>query len=321
MITQFQILNNIGLYNNYENQVDFNDKLSQDTFWGSKVIKYYDNTKLNFLNDNIIILTANFNEANKWSYARAFVTDDITHQSKLHYYFINSVKVRGTYDPTSKEQIIELELEEDVIQTYMFDYELKESFIEREHQDRWLNSEGSYTPLFNIVKENLDLGEEYVINEKNIPFTTDGISILGNTIKVAFLLVCMSDPIPASDVSPSIDRLFYYAIPFVSNYSNTGLSFTAGTYNLISVDEFLNYANNEGGVADRVLGMYYIKSPNLKIDSVTLLGNVGTGFKIKLNFEGTPPLSFLNDNNYWNNKNVLNPLFEELTDIDRKSVV
>lgn len=226
MITQFQILDNIGLYNSYENQVDFNDKLSQDTFWGSKVIKYYDNTKLNFLNDNIIILTANFNEANKWSYARAFVTDDISHQSKLHYYFINSIKVRGTYDPTSKEQIIELELEEDVIQTYMFDYEIKESFVEREHQDR---IDTTRKRLFSHTPENIFIPT----NKKAIQTTElhakdeNGDYILSN---LKYLVVQFTQPPKWSTGDPdSFSVLTTLMIPFIEGYPNEQIFLWNGT--------------------------------------------------------------------------------------------
>lgn len=48
----------------------------------------------------------------------------------------------------------------DVFQSYMFDYEIDESFIDREHQDRF-NIDG--TPLFNLQPENLEIGSEYEI--------------------------------------------------------------------------------------------------------------------------------------------------------------
>lgn len=49
----------------------------------------------------------------------------------------------------------------DVYQSFMFDYELQESFIDREHQDRF-TADG--TPIYNNQPENLEIGDEYKTN-------------------------------------------------------------------------------------------------------------------------------------------------------------
>ena len=46
----------------------------------------------------------------------------------------------------------------DVFQSYMFDYEIDESFIDREHQDRF-NIDG--TPIYNTQDENVNYGKKY----------------------------------------------------------------------------------------------------------------------------------------------------------------
>ena len=59
--------------------------------------------------------------------------------------YVNNASARITY-------------EIDVMQTWFFDYDLCECFVEREHS-------ATDTLFGNLVKENLDLGDEYVCNK------------------------------------------------------------------------------------------------------------------------------------------------------------
>ena len=58
------------------------------------------------------------------------------------------------------ENVVEVEFEIDVMQTYMFDYELKECFIDREHSatDNWYE---------NTIPENLEIGNEYICQQRD----------------------------------------------------------------------------------------------------------------------------------------------------------
>lgn len=73
--------------------------------------------------------------------------------NKIYYAFVTDIKYGN-----NNMAIIEFEI--DVLQTYMFDVNFKQSFIEREHCKLW-NSDG--TPVVNTTVENLDLGYEYEI--------------------------------------------------------------------------------------------------------------------------------------------------------------
>ena len=68
------------------------------------------------------------------------------------------------------ENMTNLTIEIDVMQTFMFDYNLKESFITREHQDRYKyedyidknNEEVTHVvPQYNLEPEDLEMGTEY----------------------------------------------------------------------------------------------------------------------------------------------------------------
>jgi len=73
--------------------------------------------------------------------------------SKFYYCFV-----------TSKEWVAEdttyIYFEVDVIQTYLFDYKLKESYVLQEHTDRWNTDK---TPIYSRTDEGLNYGEEYTV--------------------------------------------------------------------------------------------------------------------------------------------------------------
>ena len=57
------------------------------------------------------------------------------------------------------EGTTEVYIETDIFQTFMFNYTWHETFIEREHQDRWT---GVNYPIYSVTDEGLTLGDEYV---------------------------------------------------------------------------------------------------------------------------------------------------------------
>lgn len=96
------------------------------------------------------------------------VNEDTTphrENSKWFYAFVTSVEYIN-------EVTTEITFEIDVLQTYMFDYTLLPSFVEREHTDT--------DNLFeNIVEENLDMGDEYVNKwVKNFDLGNLGVYVL-----------------------------------------------------------------------------------------------------------------------------------------------
>lgn len=102
---------------------------------------------------------------------------------KWFYAFITDVQY---INPNTSEVF----LSTDVFQTYYFDLSFKTSFIEREHQNRWTPS-GS--PIFNIVPENLDIGNNYMIQSI--------ISCEPSSYNNINYLVCSNHPLVDGDVA------------------------------------------------------------------------------------------------------------------------
>lgn len=151
----------VPLENDYLHTLHFNSKESQASYFISKTVKadedYAYQRKDKVIRypaemDTIIhcnyVMYRNENFSSKWYYA--FIT-------KMEY-----VNDNMTY----------IHIETDVIQTWLFDYTLKPSFVEREHVEN--DTIGLHT-----VPEQLETGD-YVINKKN-----KNASLLANTLIMA----------------------------------------------------------------------------------------------------------------------------------------
>lgn len=214
-----QLLNVNELNNTYEHSIDFPDLATQTKYFEDRV-----NTSIDLPEDDYVYIRENrtievdknkqellgvnylrFNNGSKWWYA-----------------FI----ISKTY---INESVTSIEFEIDPIQTFMFDYEIRESYISREHQDRFNLDK---TPKFNTKLENLEMGSDYIktgeININDSPI---------DDVRVSACLVISTKPIEAG--GPIIqgiqgpttalpDPLKYYIIPIINNPSQ---SFKVGTSN------------------------------------------------------------------------------------------
>lgn len=214
-----QLLNVNELNNTYEHSIDFPDLATQTKYFEDRV-----NTSIDLPEDDYVYIRENrtievdknkqellgvnylrFNNGSKWWYA--FIT------SKT---YIN-------------ESVTSLEFEIDPIQTFMFDYEIRECYVSREHQDRFNLDK---TPKFNLKLENLEMGSDYI--------KTGEISINDSpldNVRVSACLVVSTKPIETGGTllngtqgptNALPDPLKYYIIPIINRPSQ---AFKVGTSN------------------------------------------------------------------------------------------
>lgn len=201
-----QLLNVNELNNKYDHTIDFPDLTSQTQYFDARVNRTIDLPTDDYVyirENRTIEVDANknsllgvnylrFNNGDKWWYA--FIVDK---------QYIN-------------ESVTSIRFEIDVMQTFMFDYEIKESYISREHQDRW-DSNGK--PIFNLRDEELNLGTDYV--------KTNDILVHDNDldeVRVNCVMIVAGKQIEANADIQNIsgptnalaDPLLYYLIPVVS---------------------------------------------------------------------------------------------------------
>lgn len=114
------ILAGVPINNSYEHTLYFGTKAEQTSYFLSKKVKTFD--KFTYLRPgNVIKVAGDIANARTWNYLM-FQNDT----GKWYYHFITKVVYLN-------DSAVELHLDPDVIQTYMFDWQLKPCFIERMH--------------------------------------------------------------------------------------------------------------------------------------------------------------------------------------------
>lgn len=139
-VSEIRICSGVRLNSRYEHSIYFPNASAQLAYFAGKVVKSF--TGCTFLRKTWPIkVEATLDQAAAWSYL--YFRNSAT--GKWYFYFINQVEYKN-------EHTAELSLELDVLQTYMFDYTLLPSFVERQHVE-------DDTPGKHTQEEGLDPGE------------------------------------------------------------------------------------------------------------------------------------------------------------------
>lgn len=154
MITEVYLLR-VPLENDYKHTLYFENSAKQEQYFKSMKISTYTYNDFSFQQTNgVMRLPISYEEAIKCNYVM------YKNNKKWYYAFIVEYQYYGD-DQTN------IKLETDVIQTWLFSYEVKPSFVEREHVDN--DTIGLHT-----FPEGLEIGE-YVTNFK---YAYDGLAKL-----------------------------------------------------------------------------------------------------------------------------------------------
>lgn len=147
--TQIFICSGVRLNKRQEHSIYFSDPASQLAYFSGKVVKTL--TAYSYVRrDWDIKVEASPEEASLWTYLYFRNTTN----GKTYFYFIESVEyVSGT--------TVRLKLTLDVIQTYLFDFELNPCFVERQHVES--DAIGEHT-----VTENVEMGDYTIQGVRNL---------------------------------------------------------------------------------------------------------------------------------------------------------
>lgn len=133
------ICSGVRLNPSYEHTIYFASATAQQNYFAGKVVKTFPAYSYLRKSWNIKV-EATMEQAKTWTYL--FFQNGT---GKMYYYFITNIEYIN-------DNTVELLLELDVMQTYMFDYELQKCFVEREHIS-------NDTIGANVIDEGLELGE------------------------------------------------------------------------------------------------------------------------------------------------------------------
>lgn len=148
--------------NSYTNTIDFKNPSEQQSYWGSLI-------KFSISDFMYIRRTQGYIKVNK----------NLTELEDVNYLFFRAEENAKLYYcfVTTKEYISDnasyIYFETDVLQTYMFDYEVKESYVLQEHVDRWT---AKHEPVYSRTDEGLDYGSEYTVESGYRIAMTDNAS-------------------------------------------------------------------------------------------------------------------------------------------------
>lgn len=204
-MSKIYLLKDIDLDITQEHTIDFENVDAQTAYFESHIFTSWDSTLgFSYLRENMPIKCPKNKDTLFGCNYLMYKNDTL---NKWFYCFI-----------TRKEYIAEdctkLYIKTDPMQTFMFDYDIIESFVEREHQDRFVKSwkNNAYLfPVFSKTKENIETGDKY---------TLDKITDIDNenAHQTRYLLITCNDKIDTwsgayvSNTVP-VDPLIYYILP------------------------------------------------------------------------------------------------------------
>lgn len=139
----------VPLESDYKHTLYFNSKEAQNNYFKSKIVKEYTNFTYQ-RKDNVIYVPDHYDDIYNVNYV---MYQNSKYNNKWFYAFVKNLKFEN-------DECTIVEIETDVMQTWMFDYTLKPSFIEREHTK---NDDVGV----NIVDEGLETGD-FICNSKVI---------------------------------------------------------------------------------------------------------------------------------------------------------
>lgn len=155
------------LTNRYDHTLYFDTIAAQARYFD--LCSEYEFTDYTFLRDRWSIkVKARHNNAREWTYLFFDNYPDGVTWHKRYYYFITRVDYIS-------ENCVELHLEMDVIQTYMFDWKLRPCYVEREHSETDEIGE-------NTVDEGLEVGDFVTAAKESINLSDDMMILVAASI-------------------------------------------------------------------------------------------------------------------------------------------
>lgn len=194
--SKLYICSNVRLNSDYIHSIYFPDIESQENYFSGKVVYTFSDYTYLRKSWNIKV-NATMVQARKWNYLY-FIND-----TKRWYYFITNIEYKN-------DQCVELTLELDVIQTYMFDWSLSKCFIEREHVK---NDEIGA----NLVEEDIEIGEIITFHQSLIDLSEMCILIM-STFNPNATTESSTTTVLGLSYHGVFSGVGIYAVP-ISNYS------------------------------------------------------------------------------------------------------
>ena len=181
------LLSNVFFNSDYEHVINFSDPTAQHDYFDEKII-YREGSYTHIKKDESVRVARNIESLYDTNYVMYRNYDN----TRWIYAFITDKRYIN-------EGATDLTIETDVFQTFMFDYTWHESFIEREHADRWITAGA---PNYSYTDEGLTLGDEYIKEYEQLIESTAN-----------FYLVISSNQLETPDSYAAPNMVQFYPTP------------------------------------------------------------------------------------------------------------
>ena len=258
------LLKDIPLDNTYEHTLGFTSREEQLSYFMSKRVKTYEYTtyirkheviRVPYLLDDI----ANVN----------YVMYKASTNSKWYYCFVTKKKYIS-------DELTDIDVEIDVMQTYLFDYKVQPSFVERSHVNRW---GADKSPIFSYTDEGLDYGSEYLVEKAYNIKSEDN---------VMWFLVLMSHSKEFHEAVTAPSSLNNVPSPYVTYLvphwmGDARKTFTIGDYAVCNINEFMHFMGDSAiGSAVKEISFIPYLPLDITVDSNGVIVNGESGLTLKV---------------------------------------
>lgn len=174
MDTSIYLLNLPTLDATYQNVVDFESVGEQNIWFESKVLKIVKGNIKTDTEQEMMVLNCPLHEIKAMDYL--YIIDKT---GKRLYYFILKKEIK-----TPQTCIVHLEC--DVWNTYMFDYILMDSYVERCHVPRWNTEIGPNWPTLETIDEGIPLGD-YMVHSVLEGYKSKETYVIASSVPLGYL--------------------------------------------------------------------------------------------------------------------------------------
>ena len=260
------LLNNVPLTVDYDNTIDFKDVMQQYT--------YFVSLRKDILRDYSYI-------RKEREYIVAGLP--ISYLDDVNYITFQSAQGERTYYAfvTNKVYVNEnttyIYFQIDVLQTYMFDYEWRASYIEQSHVDRWTSDQ---KPIYSKTDEGLYYGEEYNV---------ETAFALRQSANVRWLMVSATDfaAIIGEGTSNEHSHFSPVASPYAVLLVPVVIGEAANNVTVYVNDQLItNYAGLMLDMISNTAFGNYIKTINLLTYNPFVTNEERSGYKINITLQG-----------------------------------
>nr|DAF09940.1 MAG TPA: Major tail protein [Caudoviricetes sp.] len=237
--TVVRLLSNVPLSLNETNQLWFDDVTSQTSYFSGKVSRTFNEFTYQRKERNYIAIPINAEKLYNCNY---LMFQNTNYANKWFYGYITEIKY---VNPNTSWVFYQI----DPFQTWLFQLNFKDSYVEREHVKRYENGK----PVINTIDEGLNYGTEYkVVSDKSYKMYGDTVFILVTAKDYLHKLTgSLVRPFP-QNIGNVPQGFFNYIFPV----SLTG--YRAWQYkgsNLLSWAEFYDKINTEKAYIGKVVSL------------------------------------------------------------------